>query len=556
MTSSILLTGYDAKRCARRVHNERDPSVEQVEWEVPADLQMRFDVGKEFESAIFDELKTCLGPERCVDLRDHAGKQARVAATVRAMGDETEVILDGWLPDDVAGARSGRPDVLLHMGQGTYAPGDVKAHKTVTASARGRLRYSTFATPHQQTEVPGRAAQTTTRLDDYLQLAHYWRMLESLGAAPNDGPCGFIIGTDDLPELSSTGRVLTWLRLDEPVFATYSRSRGKAERSALERYDHEHGFRLDVARAAVAGEPALVQPIFTDECNACPWYDYCLAVTGDDVASAHITSGRLSVREWRALATAGIVTVGDLAGLDPHDPAFAQTYLPEVSHQREPLGRLEDAVRRARMIEAGRTLERQTEGPIEVPRADIEIDLDIEWDPADRVYLWGALVTRPDQEPTYRPFVSFDEMEHEGAVDLAETLASWLRGEIQIAEAEGRSLRVYHYSHPEPSYLKRLLGEADVAVLLERFVDLHSVIAKHYFGLHGLGIKRVAPAFGFEWRDEEPGGLQSQLWLQEARAGDEATRSASRERILAYNEDDVRATYVIRRALSEGRTPR
>jgi hypothetical protein len=45
----ILLTGYDAKRCARRVHNDWDPSLEKVEWEVPAALQMRFDAGIEFE---------------------------------------------------------------------------------------------------------------------------------------------------------------------------------------------------------------------------------------------------------------------------------------------------------------------------------------------------------------------------------------------------------------------------------------------------------------------------------------------------------------------------
>jgi hypothetical protein len=36
---SILLTGYDAKRNARRIHNEWDHSIEKVEWEVPANLR-------------------------------------------------------------------------------------------------------------------------------------------------------------------------------------------------------------------------------------------------------------------------------------------------------------------------------------------------------------------------------------------------------------------------------------------------------------------------------------------------------------------------------------
>ena len=47
---------------------------------------------------------------------------------------------------------------------------------------------------------------------------------------------------------------------------------------------------------------------------------------------------------------------------------------------------------------------------------------------------------------------------------------------------------------------------------------------------------------GFAWRDEDPGGLQSQLWFEQAVAGDRAAE----ERLLAYNEDDVRATKAIR----------
>ena len=58
-------------------------------------------------------------------------------------------------------------------------------------------------------------------------------------------------------------------------------------------------------------------------------------------------------------------------------------------------------------------------------------------------------------------------------------------------------------------------------------------------------------AFGFVWRDDDPGGLQSQLWLIDARtAEDEAARIAGQQRILAYNEDDVRATAALRAALT------
>ena len=63
------------------------------------------------------------------------------------MDDGVELILGGWLPDDESGGRTGRPDLLLRVGDG-YVPGDVKWHKTVrTAEVRAALRYSLPAAP-------------------------------------------------------------------------------------------------------------------------------------------------------------------------------------------------------------------------------------------------------------------------------------------------------------------------------------------------------------------------------------------------------------------------
>lgn len=549
----ILLTGYDAKRCARRIHNEWDPSIEKVAWEIPEDLQMRFNTGIEFEADVFAQLKSSLADHEYVDLSTVRGKTDAVAATVEAMDRDVLLILGGWLPDDNAGGRTGRPDLLLHAGDGRYAPGDVKAHKMVTTRARGTLTYSLPGSPADRLQAAGLAAQATARFDDYLQLAHYCRMLEAIGRAPAGQAVGFIIGTDSLSDLSLDSRVLTWLDLDSQQFETYSRSRGATKRSALERYDHEQAFRLKVAATAAKGDPALVLPIFTSECDSCPWLDYCRGLTGDSTASARITSGRLSVREWAALADVGVVSVDDVADLDPTDAAFTEAYLPEVTHVRDPIGRLMTAVRRARMIRDDTIIERETTGPIEVPRADVEIDFDIEWDPDDRVYLWGALVNRADAEPTYHPIVSWDALDEAGAVGLAREFADWLRAQITTAEVAGQTVLIYHYSSPEPAYLKRLVGEDEVAHLIAHFVDLLPIIREHYFGLSGLGIKKVAPAFGFTWRDEEPGGLQSQLWLMAARdADDDEVRLAARQRILAYNEDDVRATAAIRAGLRDG----
>jgi predicted RecB family nuclease len=77
-------------------------------------------------------------------------------------------------------------------------------------------------------------------------------------------------------------------------------------------------------------------------------------------------------------------------------------------------------------------------------------------------------------------------------------------------------------------------------------------VRDNFVGVDGLGLKIVASrGAGFHWRDEEPGGLNSQSWFNEAIDGatDDA-RAAARTRVLDYNEDDVRATLAVRRWLT------
>lgn len=524
---NVLLGAHDVKRCARRIHNEWDPTLETEPWEVPAQLQMLFDQGQQFQDSVFAELTiACPGS---IDLADIGPKYMIVGATLEAMDAHLPLILNGWLPDDVLGGRKGRPDLLVHVGEGRYLPGEVKSHLTTRANKKGELTHSLPTSPGIPRTQTGTSPRD--RLDDALQLAHYWRMLEALGRTPESSATGVVIGSD---------RILTWIDLERPAFTTFSRRHGTAQRSALECYDHEHGFRLKVANAAARQQPALVEPIFVDECDSCPWHDYCRSITDRDLASAHIRKGRLSVREWKALAALCVSTVDELAALNTDDAGFRQRYLPEVAHVKDAGKRLDTAVRRARMVRDGVALERLTNGPIEVPSADVEIDFDIEWDADEQVYLFGCLIHR-DGRSVYKGHVRWDRIE---GLTHAEQFADWLRGEIAGASRAGMTTRVFHYSPAEATHLRRLLGEG-VDDLLEHFVDLLPIVKRHYFGLYGLGIKNVAPAFGFRWRDDDPGGLQSQAWLQEARAGS----LEARQRILHYNEDDVRATAVLREGL-------
>ncbi|SFT55394.1 RNase_H superfamily protein [Geodermatophilus amargosae] len=55
---------------------------------------------------------------------------------------------------------------------------------------------------------------------------------------------------------------------------------------------------------------------------------------------------------------------------------------------------------------------------------------------------------------------------------------------------------------------------------------------------------------GFAWQDDDPGGLQSQTWYDQARAGDPAAEA----RLLVYNRDDVRAMQHLRAWLTADAT--
>jgi predicted RecB family nuclease len=72
-------------------------------------------------------------------------------------------------------------------------------------------------------------------------------------------------------------------------------------------------------------------------------------------------------------------------------------------------------------------------------------------------------------------------------------------------------------------------------------------LAKQQIQTEGpLGLKQLAVAGGFKWRDPNPSGEASMLWYEVAISDDPTVAHASRIRILEYNEDDCRATKALR----------
>jgi predicted RecB family nuclease len=558
----LLLGGYAAKKCPVRVQNDYSPLVPTQKWVPSPELQARLDAGIAFERSVFGKLIVLHPTAVAVDPR--LTKADAIAATVHAMESGAPLVLGGWLPDDVAGGRTGRPDVLVGV-DGGYLPADVKNHSTVMPGNITRTVMSTVTSPDERCEVSGWTAATSHRYEDGMQLAHYTRMLQACGHHP--GPkmlWGAVLGTSQVAvkAVDGAGPVFVWHDLQEPLVETFSRSAGKKRRSLLERYDHEHGFRLKVAENAcrITGSnedpPPLVAPIGQDECSSCPYEQYCAEQMGSQDPSAAITIGRLGTREWLTLRRMGVTTTEALSMVDPDNSTFFGEYIGEVSHlpPETARSRLKVAIERAEMICHGVDLKRNGDGPVEVPVADVEIDLDIEYDLNNRVYMWGVRVRRGTHESSAHYITDFTEWEpldDKAERALAARFAAWLRAQRTTAEAAGETLWVFHWSHPEWSKLHSILGISEVEDLTNPdtgvFVDAEKVFKVNFTSLRGSSIKKVAPLFGFKWRVDDPSGAVSQIYLGKVHTStDPHEVAAAKQWLLSYNEDDTAAMAAIR----------
>lgn len=554
---TILLGGYAAKQCPVRTQNDFGPAP--AEWVPAPEDQARLDAGIAFEAEVFADLLS-LHPS-AVYVDPDAGRQEAMAATVAAMDAGAPLILGGWLPDDPVGGRKGRPDILVAV-DGGYLPADVKHHRNLEAKAKKSACIATLDAPANWRNLGGWSAATVYRVADGLQLAHYTRMLQACGRHP--GPnrqWGAVLGTNRVATGADREWVLTWHDLTEPLGFTYSRSRGKARRSLLERYDHEHHFRMlvaDAARRAAADMGTLiVEPVGQAECRTCPYQRTCADQMGPQEPSTALSVGGLDVREWITLRRMGITTVDELAGLDTTDPEFFDTYHREVSHRgsNHARSRLEGAAQRAAMIRDGIAVLRTAANP--VPAADLEIDCDIEWSAEGLVYLWGARVRIAGDESSavFVPFADWAVRDDAAERALAERFADWVRGLRDSAALAGRRVRVYHWSPAESSRLHRILGPAVEDLLNPQtgvFTDLEQVFNANFLSVHGSSIKVVAPVFGFTWSAHDAGGALSQTHLETVQSGHPAGED-SRNWLLAYNADDTAALAAIRDGMNSGR---
>jgi predicted RecB family nuclease len=598
---------YFAKSCPERVQLDVLQPCEPLP-DSPF-LQKLFRAGDEHEDevigGVFDDVEGAV----VIEADD---PDAREWHTRQAIAQGARLVAGGRLPVDFDGHRVGEPDLLVACGYG-YLPVDVKAHKSLEPARAertggGTALVSEVAAPYFETARVDVDWMARRHVGDLLQLAHYRRLLEAAGWASTGlgRNVGGICGSEG---------VIVWYDLDAPVLEPPEHvvAVGLPRRlSAMERYDLEFTLRLKVSVAAEArlddaSVDLLAEPIACKDCAMCRWRDWCGAQL-EEVADLSLVSGigvarrrlyhehdvrdlyGLAALDWTTaelvrrgvdlsdlsdrvregavagstpltslipkrkkqledLAAFGFATAGDLAALD------GRTFvLCSAGGGSSVAGQIELARARIGALPAYR---RRDVVSVEVPRADIEIDVDME-STNDGCYLWGALATDRREAGAVAHYVSFANWDPDieaGELAAFDQFWSWLEVVRARAAEQGASFRVYCYSRSaEEGQMKRLADRLGVRDAVDAFlgsdewVDLLEVVRRQLVTGRSMGLKETASLAGFAWRSDDAGGTLAIVKYDTAvdEGAEPASRQAAAQWILDYNEDDVRATAALR----------
>ena len=521
---SAILGARNLTGCEHRLALDFAPSEAAERTAETAEANRRIEAAQSHRRQVIDRLREFqshrpVGAVVLVEEPDHRG---RVAATLAAMDGSAEWILQASLPTDVKRGRRGHAEALVRQGDG-YIPLIIVNHRVTTPIAEPRegevptLRTSPLST-WQPAPDPTRSFRSQRR--DVMRLVQLAAMLDDLGRlhAEREDAVGGLIGLDaDCIVAVPLGEVA------DDYDAIFTR------------------------RHAIAEGQMTTTPRKVSECRSCHWWPRCEAELVERRDVSLVVGGN----HGQILREIGVDTIDQLAdyrGREPDDWAGSTKFT--------------DTIVAAKSWARDIPLVRRRERP-RVQRADIEVDVDMESFSERGAYLWGTLLTDntdPARPVNYRPFVTWDPLPTRDEGRSFAEFWAWLTAERQAAHDAGKTFAAYCYSqHAENRWLR---GSADrfgdmpgvpsrqtidAFIASAEWVDIFEAVGENFVCPRGKGLKRIAPVAGFGWRDDEAGGEASMEWYAAAVALDGADLDLTqRARLLEYNEDDVRATKVLR----------
>lgn len=538
----LPLRGEELTSCLHRIALRRGSPEPVSDEPISSELQRRHDVSASWRAQVVATL---------TDLYDTLDA-GTAEGTIAAMSTGTQLITTPVLRDPHE-PRASKVHALWRVGKVAgryvYAPLVVKTHEVQEPATTRSLRRTTIdaLSPVEAITVTGvgpRATSSMTRTG--LSLAHAARILRAMG---HGDP------TSHAAVVDRTGSVW-WFELDDPALPRFNASA----------YDTAYTARRDVLeghdRWRAGDGPFPTTPYWHRDCEACPYRATCRPQLEavNDVSLIHYTSKS----QQTILHAHDVHTRDDLAGLDPLE-ALRSGRSGDTTTREGALAkgveRLADLIYRARVDVGGTFLRSVPSERVTCPTADVEVDVDME-SYGDRTYLWGASVRvrRPVDgvNPGGYAFVTWEPLTDQHEADVFLQFWRWLRDVRRRTADAGATFAAYcFWAQAEDGAMDRALDRLAEATPLRdevaafraarpaQWIDLHALVKEQIQTDGPYGLKHVAQATGFRWRDPAPSGEASMQWYEVA-VSDTPEAAASRVRLLEYNEDDCRATAALR----------
>jgi len=308
---------------------------------------------------------------------------------------------------------------------------------------------------------------------------------------------------------------------------------GVVMRYDLEAFEAKYRLTLNEIEKILSGEEP--NHVLTSGCKASPYFQACL--DGETECDSLSLLNRIHTTEIEELNREGIKTVVDLVKADLQE---LEASILDISPERLLFLKRQATALKERL--------HYIVEPIAFRKSKVELYFDIEADPVkDLDYLFGVLeVVHSDDgstTETFHAFVAESEKDEETAWN---NFTEYLH--------EHRRAPVYHYGWYEISVCAKLIErygapEGAIESWENNFIDLNSVLRPAViFPLSFYSLKDIAQYIGFTWNAEDAGGLNSIRWYHDwLETGDRKHL----DKIVTYNQDDTRATYVLKEWLEK-----
>ncbi len=482
---------YDYLQCPHRVWRDiYGPQVEKIK-EINPFVQLLWDRGILYEKEVVSKIGDY------IDL-SKGNLNERFEKTIKAMKIKTPLIYQGVLiKDDIVGI----PDILMLMSDGGYTPIDIKS---------GMGREGVDESSGEEGNLKKHYA---------IQLALHVDALIRLGFSDNKkGIIYDIKGEKVLYDLNltigKTGNISYW--------DLYKNTKNEVANLLADKNGNK--------------------PAMASVCKLCPWYNSCKKwVEENDDLTGLFYVGR-SKRDVLN-EDLGISKIDEILSVDldellerkKKDKSFLKGFGQKT---------LEKIISRANIfINVKRPI---VYNKVDLPKVSYELFFDIEDDPTQEfVYLHGVY----ERSSKGERFLDFTAK----SLTLDAERSAWTKFWEYINSLPQDDFAVYYYSPHEKSTYKRMqkkypdiISEDNVKNFFENpnVIDLYQVVLKNTdWPVGSYSLKTLAQYCGFSWRDETPSGALSIQWFNEYI---EKKDEKILERILLYNEDDCKATMVLK----------